>query len=714
MRTNPNEYRSTHRCCLWKALGLSLVLVAALAPSAGAQAPQNAAVPGQGDPSALPAFENASFSRDPSNPNRLAVAYTQGRAAETGVSGPWPSKVCGLALSQDGGATWTAQVIAAPKTPADPQNPAAPRPPLFGARFSFPEGYDRCGLWHRPFASRPVVAFGPDGALYYVYMPSGRGSGGAGSDRLFIIRSSDGGATFTDPKLVDPLVPAADGDHFYSIAVDQTTGPRGRVHVTWNRSKSGENKILTAFSDDGGATFSAPKRLTPSTQVYPEGGTRTAVGSDGRVYVSWFDKTIWYPSFGLRPGTLYVASSRDQGATFSSPVAVGTTGGGMCGLLTCELHYDTLIDVHALAAGPAPSQVPGGPGQVVLGWYDRLVDGRYRVFAAVSTDGGANWAPSLLSPKFFGVPAGGEGNDQHRPGVSVAPNGRIDIAYYDLAPDAQQNVYSISSCDRGQSFSAPTKLTTAASDAKIGPPSSGARISLVGEVYVASSTSQLAAAWTDTRNGTTQSKRQDVFFGSLEGRSSCAGGPPGPDTGQPPPPPPPGGGGGAPGPDPGGGGGSGSSPGGGGSGPRPGAAAARCGDLTRPRSSVSKRSRLTRTRVLFTGRTTDRECTPDGRIVRTERKLSRVEISVATREGKQCRFLTAKGTLSSARSCARPVWLRAKTVSFDAKKAKTSWRLARAVRLPAGRYTVIVRGVDRDGNVEVKKRRSNRATLRAR
>ncbi len=86
-------------------------------------------------------------------------------------------------------------------------------------------------------------------------------------------------------------------------------------------------------------------------------------------------------------------------------------------------------------------------------------------------------------------------------------------------------------------------------------------------------------------------------------------------------------------------------------------------------------------------------------------------MSVQTRAGKQCRSMTPKGALSSPRSCARPIWVRAKTVSFDAKKAKTSWRLARGVKLRGGRYNVTVRGVDRDGNVEVGTRRSNRIAL---
>jgi hypothetical protein len=52
-------------------------------------------------------------------------------------------------------------------------------------------------------------------------------------------------------------------------------------------------------------------------------------------------------------------------------------------------------------------------------------------------------------------------------------------------------------------------------------------------------------------------------------------------------------------------------------------------------------------------------------------------------------------------------------VSFNRGSAKSSWQLSKGVRLPRGSYSVVVRGVDRDGNIEVKKRSSNRAKLRA-
>jgi len=157
---------------------------------------------------------------------------------------------------------------------------------------------------------------------------------------------------------------------------------------------------------------------------------------------------------------------------------------------------------------------------------------------------------------------------------------------------------------------------------------------------------------------------------------------------------------------------SGSGPGGSGT-PRPGLSPS-CGDKTQPRSSVSKRSTVTRKRIELKGRTTDRECSAEGRIVPTRRRLARVEVSVATRSARQCRFLLTSGRLSGRRSCAKPAFVRGRVVSFNRRSGKSAWQLSKGVLLRPGTYTAIARGVDRDGDVEVAKRRSNRATFRVR
>ena len=105
---------------------------------------------------------------------------------------------------------------------------------------------------------------------------------------------------------------------------------------------------------------------------------------------------------------------------------------------------------------------------------------------------------------------------------------------------------------------------------------------------------------------------------------------------------------------------------------------ASCG--ARPSSRVDKRAaRLSRRRLAVRGTATDRRC-PGGRV-------ARVSVSVVRSAAHhRCRFLTASGRLSRARSCARPIELRARGTG--------RWRLTRRVRLPAGRYLIRADAVD--------------------
>lgn len=140
-----------------------------------------------------------------------------------------------------------------------------------------------------------------------------------------------------------------------------------------------------------------------------------------------------------------------------------------------------------------------------------------------------------------------------------------------------------------------------------------------------------------------------------------------------------------------------------------------CGERTKPRSSISRKRRVsTRKRLSLFGRTTDRDCTPDGTDVRAKRPLERIEVSVGTRakSRKQCQFVQSSGNLSAARSCSKPIYLRARAVKFQ--NGKATWILSKPVSLKPGSYTAVVRALDREGNTEVAKRRTNRAQFKVR
>ena len=142
-----------------------------------------------------------------------------------------------------------------------------------------------------------------------------------------------------------------------------------------------------------------------------------------------------------------------------------------------------------------------------------------------------------------------------------------------------------------------------------------------------------------------------------------------------------------------------------------GGSSAGCPDKVAPVSRFArKRSKQSRRRLHFSGTSRDKACTGANGIVAAG-KVSRVDVSVAkvrgNGRGKNCRFLTKKGTLTGFRGCRKPVLLRA---SGTAK-----WTITLRPRtLPAGHYRVVARGVDASKNKErpTKGRNIARFTIR--
>jgi hypothetical protein len=121
-----------------------------------------------------------------------------------------------------------------------------------------------------------------------------------------------------------------------------------------------------------------------------------------------------------------------------------------------------------------------------------------------------------------------------------------------------------------------------------------------------------------------------------------------------------------------------------------------CKDKLAPVSKFKGKSKVGRRRLRFAGRSSDRGCTTANGIVAAG-KVSRVLVSVAKvrgkGKGKNCRFLTKSGKLTAFRYCRRPVLLSA--------KGSAKWQITlKANGLPAGRYRVVVRGVDTAKNKE--------------
>jgi hypothetical protein len=120
-----------------------------------------------------------------------------------------------------------------------------------------------------------------------------------------------------------------------------------------------------------------------------------------------------------------------------------------------------------------------------------------------------------------------------------------------------------------------------------------------------------------------------------------------------------------------------------------------CADTLAPTSTITAITRG-RTTVRIRGTAIDHGCGVNGSLAR--KRVTRVWVSIARRLAHgRCRYVAARG-LGPAMPCTRPRYVRARGTS--------SWSLTLHRPLPAGRYVVSTRAIDKAGNTE---RRGNRA-----
>ena len=397
--------------------------------AAAAAAPPNVPVAQGGG-----ALAGVRLALDPGSSNRLVAVYWDDQRDRRGT--------CSIALSSDRGATWTSRPFAGP-----------------GSDNLLPPGASLC--------RDPAVAFGRDRTLYVAYAAA-RLSGFA---QVELVRSTDGGASFGAPVLLDPDA-AGGGDREPSIVA----GKAGRVVVSFQRYSEDEGSAAVAVvsSGDGGRTFSAPVAVSPPEQN--AAGSRAALALDaaGTLYAGWVDGSGVDLDDGGGTAAIVVAASRDGGLSFESPRTVTEVPGGCGPSADCGNRY------------PAVSLAAPSAGRVVTAWSAGAFPDPARISTARSTDGGRRWtAPKTLAPL-----TGSDDRDQYEPDASAAPDARVDLVFLDQARDADNGLVDVEhahSVDGGKTFSRPVRLDETPLITQVGDVSPAAA--------VASSNASAAVVW---------------------------------------------------------------------------------------------------------------------------------------------------------------------------------------------------------------------------
>lgn len=425
---------------------------------------------------------------DKDDPNTVYLAYSE-----------MTSGACRFSVSTDRGATWRTEN--APVLEPYTQN---------------------CAMGYATSQNlRTELIQAPDGMIYNVFQANAPDKNGSRS--VLIGRSSDGGRTWRTVA-VDPGAQAPEPGiemevNFEGHIAFDPANPR-RMYAMWRRSynrftPNRPTRPYMAISDDAGATWTAPQLMFERNNGFD--GPRPVVVGD-RLWAFWRESAPPTPTAGAPPLSsppvtkLFASVSRDEGRTW--------------------------VDHEITSVNDASEPIVAYDrerGLFHVVWHDNRAN-ELDAYYSSSRDG-ETWA----QPKRLNDDPEGTRYGQHYPQISMSPNGRLDVAWYDwredpFPPSTVGNgqtlslfsnrgkfvqVYMTSSRDGGATWTPNVRVSDVPIDRTIG--SWINNIDLMAPVAVASFDDGAVVAWSDTRNGNAISQTQDIFtstviFGEAETR----------------------------------------------------------------------------------------------------------------------------------------------------------------------------------------------------
>lgn len=235
------------------------------------------------------------------------------------------------------------------------------------------------------------LSAGKNGEIYVVWL-DGRNKDRSGAG-VMVACSRDQGATVDNNVVLDGMAcpccrPMA------------TQAPDGSLWVAWRKTFEGNVRdIVIARSTDQGRTFSLPTVVSRDGWVFdacPHRGPSIAFDGRGRLYIGWYTEgTDEQPR-------LFIATSDDQGATFSVPVALHNSTTSLPDNLHMAVHPD---------------------GRVVAVW-EEVTGVRKRVVMRVSDDRGQTFGSMQTLSR---------GSKAEHPTVAIHDSGKVALGWTEHA-----------------------------------------------------------------------------------------------------------------------------------------------------------------------------------------------------------------------------------------------------------------------------------------
>ncbi|MHB8656490.1 MAG: sialidase family protein [Solirubrobacteraceae bacterium] len=362
------------------------------------------------------------------------------------------------------------------------------------------------------------MAFAADGTRYMSYITL-HGLGNV-PHAVWVVHSTDGGLTLSAPRRV--LGPLA-----FQVRLATDPARAHRLYLTWLQASSvglyrftgPGNAIEVTRSDDGGSSWTRPVRVSD-----PERGRVVApvpaVDAHGVLYVLYLDlrdDRLDYEGahggFGGPPFAgrfaLVLGRSRDGGISWQQSLVTG----------------DVVPTRRFIAfLPPFPSlAIDRRSGTLYVAFEDARLSPSDVYLWSLSSGQSAWRGPTRVND----TPAH-DGTFQYLPQLAVAPDGRLDVEYYDRRQDPRNRYTTVSlqsSFDGGRTFTAHLSLTDRAFDSRIGfgserdLPDPGSRLGLASSSSAAAvntaGTAALIAAAADRRSAAERAAGGPAFDAAI-------------------------------------------------------------------------------------------------------------------------------------------------------------------------------------------------------
>lgn len=301
-----------------------------------------------------------------------------------------------------------------------------------------------------------------------------------------------------------------EGNRITGVAVEPRGGDDDVVYAAWSTRYGGMDEEdepvrqpKIAVSTDGGRSFGDPITPIPSDVEEELGGEKGLSARSAQLAMA--DDGTLYAVFEIRP------DSEGEGARL---VVTSTDDQGQSWTYNEITDPDDWPDFSYEMVAWSPEGGPDGTLHVV---YESDVaeqpQGQRDIFHQRSTDGGESWTePQMVNDDGPDSHAG-----QYHATVDVAPNGRVDVAWYDFRDGQERfatDVYYAYSDDNGDTWSDNVRVSDQSANRHVGTWSND--FDMRAPVGIASTDDFVLLGWSDTRNADHAGQSQDLYGAAVQ------------------------------------------------------------------------------------------------------------------------------------------------------------------------------------------------------